>query len=144
MDPITILGAVAAAAQLASSTTSVALQLFRIYCNIKDAPQKSYELCEEVSNLSTVIEDLSQILKTISNSEIVGNVISVNSLEKYSQFLKELSSRVHLDNREIKKRITWPLSAKGNEELISRAERYKATFMLALETANLKIGSAHT
>src|SRR6266496_5539509 len=71
MDPITIVSAVAAAAQLAGSTASIGLKLFRFYCNVKDAPRKSKELCEEISELSAVIENLSQILTELGNSEIV-------------------------------------------------------------------------
>ncbi len=142
MDPITIVSAVAAAAQLAGSTASIGLKLFRFYCNVKDAPRKSKELCEEISELSAVIENLSQILTELGNSEIV-NVISINSLEKYSQFLDEVRSQVHLDKGDVKKRLKWPLSTKENEELISKSERYKSTFEVALGIANLKVGSVH-
>ena len=142
MDPVTILSAVSAAAQLAGSTASIGLKLYSFYFKVKDAPKKSQELCEEISDLSTVMENLSQTLTALGNSEI-DNVISIDSLEKYSQFLEEVRSRVHLDKGDIKKRVKWPLSIKDNEELISKAERHKTTFTLALGTANLKVGSVH-
>lgn len=143
MDPVTMLGGVAAAVQLAGTTANIGLQLYRFYCDVKNAPEKSKELCDEISDLSSVINDLAQTLKAADNTFDVPGAISNDSLQKYSQFLMDISSRIQLNKRGLKKRLKWPLSTKENEDLIAKIERYKATFTLALETANLKQGSAH-
>jgi predicted AlkP superfamily phosphohydrolase/phosphomutase len=145
MDAITMLGAVAAAAQLAGMTSNLGLQLYRLYCDLKNAPKKSKELCVEISELSSVIDDLAHALKKAEGDSGIDviNMISMDSLQKYSQFLKELSSRL-LVNKNIKEKLKWRLSTKDNEELIGKIERHKATFALALQSANLKLGSTHT
>ena len=145
MDPITIIGAVASCAQLAGTTAQLGLQLYRFYCDVKNAPAKSKELCDEVSELSNVMQELARTLKTVEQRcDVVSNVISVDSLHKYSQFVKDFSSRIQVNKNEIKKKLKWPLSIKENEELLVKIERHKATFTLALENAVLNIGIAHT
>lgn len=145
MEPITIVGAVSAATDLAVMTLKLGLQLYRFYCEVKSAPKKSKELCDEISELSFVMNDLAQTLKEVEENPdiVIVNIISVDSLQKYSQFLSDLSSCVQVDKKEIKKRLKWPLSTKDNEELIAKLERYKATMTLALQSAVLKLGSAH-
>ena len=65
MDPITIIGAIAACAQLAGTTAQLGLQLYRFYCDVKSAPEKSKELCDEVSELSNVMRELARTLKAV-------------------------------------------------------------------------------
>ena len=72
------------------------------------------------------------------------NVISVDSLHKYSEFVKDFSSRIQVNKNETKKKLKWPLSIKDNEELLTKIERHKTTFTLALENAGLNVGIAHT
>lgn len=147
MDPLTIISAVAAAAQLAATTANIGLQLYRFYCDLKNAPEKSKELCHEISDLSSVMQDFVQTLKAIEDSAIIIDVgfdDLLRNCSQFCQFLMDLSSLIQLNKNELKKRMKWPLSTKENEELIAKVERYKATFMLALESANLKLGSAHS
>jgi hypothetical protein len=146
MDPVTLLGAVAAAAQLAGTTAKLGLQLYRFYSEVKNAPTKSKELCDEIFELSSVIEKLSDTLKTveeIGGAVVVGSICS-DSLQGYSQFLTDLSSRIQVNKNDTKKRLKWPFSTKDNEELIAKSERYKATLTLALGNVSLKLSSAHT
>jgi len=144
MDPVTLLSTAAAAAQFASTTAKFGLQLYRFYCDVKNAPAKSKELCNEIAELSSVIEELSSTLKTVEENDgpVVVNGFLSNSLQRYSQFLTELSSRIQLNKEDIKKRLKWPLSTKENQELIAKSERHKATFTLALQNVNLKLNSA--
>ena len=146
MDPITILGAVAASAQLAGTTAQFSFQLYRFYCDVKKAPTKSKELCNEVSELATVMESLARTIKIVeeSSDNVIIDVISDDSLQKYAQFLNELSSRILVNKNDIKKKLKWPLSTKDNETLIAKIERQKSTFNLALQAANLKLDSTHT
>jgi hypothetical protein len=145
MDPITIIGAIASCAQLTGTTAQLGLQLYRFYCDVRNAPAKSKELCDEVSELSYVIEELSRTLKAVEQQcSVVNNVISADSLNKYSEFLKDFSSRIHVNKNDIKKKLKWPLSIKDNEELLVKIERHKATFTLALQSAGLKVDIAHT
>src|SRR5271154_1655409 len=125
MDPITILGAVAASAQLAGTTAQLGLHLYRFYCDFKNAPEKSKELCEEISELSSVIKSLADALKAVEeNRDVVFiDIISDDSLQKYSQFVKDFHSRIQVNKNEIKKMLKWPLSKKENEELIAKVER---------------------
>jgi hypothetical protein len=102
MDPITILGAVAAAAQLAGTTANIGLQLYRVFCEAKSAPKKSKELCDEISELCSVMNDLVDALKAVEgNFDIaVASIISPDSLRMYSKFLKDLSSRIQVNKNE--------------------------------------------
>lgn len=146
MDPFSIIGAVAAAAQLAGSTANIGLSLYRFYCEVKNAPEKSKELCDEIYDLSTVINDLAQILKEVDKrTDVIAiDIISIDSLQKYYQFLDDLSSRIKVNEKGFKKKFKWPFSIKDNLELMAKVGRHKSTFMLALETANLSLGSAHS
>jgi predicted ribosome quality control (RQC) complex YloA/Tae2 family protein len=146
MDPLTIVGAVASCAQLAEMTGKTFVHLFRYYHGVKQAPEKSKELTDEISELSSVLEDLADTLKEVNDTcgDVVNDIIKARSLQRYSDFLNDFQSRIHVDKKDLKKRVKWPFSAKENEESISRIERYKATFVMALETANLKLTSINT
>src|SRR5215471_7469924 len=127
MDPITVLGAVPASAQLAGTTSNLCIQLYRYYCGVKGAPENSKELCDEISDLSDIITGLAHAVKMVEETSdmVVIKFVSVESLQNYSQFLGELSSRIHVNKNDIKKKLKWPLSTKDNEQLITKVERYK-------------------
>jgi hypothetical protein len=146
MDPLTIVGAVASCASLAELTGNIFVHLFRYYRAVKNAPEQSKELTDELSELSSVLEDLADTLKEVKDNcgDIVNDIIAARSLQKYSDFLSEFDSRIHVDKKDPKKRIKWPFSSEENKETISRIERYKATFSMSLVTANLRINSIHT
>ena len=132
-DPNTILGAVAAAAQLADMTTMYCFRAYSYYRDIKEVPSKSKDLREEFSQLSSIIRDLAEVLTTVkTNNSEVGNVISPSSLEQYPDFLKDFVSRLKLNENDFKKRLKWPFSVKENEDYIAKIERHKMTFSLAL------------
>ena len=142
MDPFIPLGAVASATQLASLTANIGLKLYRLLGNIKYAPQNSKELCDEISELSSVINDLVDSLNSIEeNSDIIiADIVSMDSLNKYQQFLKDVSFRFSVNKTDLKKRLKWPLSLKENEELIAKIERHKSQFTLALQSASFRLG----
>jgi hypothetical protein len=140
MDPVTLLSA-------ARTTATLCLDLYRFYRHVQDAPKKSGELCDEVDELSSVMKELANTVKVVGESSddvVLTNVISDDSFQKYSRFLNEISCRILVNKNDIKKKLKWPLSAKENEELIAKIERHKATFTLALQSAILNVGSAHT
>jgi hypothetical protein len=62
---VAALGAVAAAAQLADMTAKLSAQLYRYIHDVKDAPEQSKELCDEVSELSSIVIDLADVLKIV-------------------------------------------------------------------------------
>lgn len=144
MDPITIIGAVAAVAQLVGLAANLGMQAYRLLRDIKKVPKKSRELCDEIYDLSSVINELYYTLKTVENANTaVVDSISVDFLEKHSHFLTELTSRIQVDKTEIKNRLRWPLSTKENEEWIQKVQRHKSTLALALQNVDLKLGSTH-
>ena len=145
MDPITILGAVAAAAQLAEMTEKYCKRAYRFYRDIKDAPAKSKDLREEFSELQSIIQDLSETLITVkTNHSEFGDVISPDFLKQYQDFLAEFASRLKVDRTDIGKRLKWPFSTKQNEEYITKIERFKTTFILSLEKLSVKLSSVQS
>src|SRR5436305_4407346 len=101
------LGAVAASVQLAEMTGKVLLQLYRCYHEMKDAPNQSKELCDEMSELSSVLEHLADAIKKANDTcnDIVGDIISASSLQKYSDFLNDFRSQIKVDRKDIKMRL---------------------------------------
>jgi hypothetical protein len=48
--------------------------------------------------------------------------------------MNDMQKHIEVQDGEVIKRLKWPFTQKQNEEYLSRLERYKATFTLALST----------
>ena len=57
-----------------------------------------------------------------------------DTVKEFAKTMKELENRVEVKDGEIIKRLKWPFTQKENEEYLSKLERYKNTFTLALNT----------
>jgi hypothetical protein len=131
MDPVSALGVAAGAAQFADMTANVFMSLFKYFQTVKRSPKLSKQLREEVSLIHKVLEDLKSTLENIDTP----TTYSFNDIvEEFSLTMKDMERRIEVKKDEVVKRFIWPFTQKENEEYLSKLERYKTTFTLALNT----------
>ena len=131
MDPVSALGVAAGAAQFADMTANVFMSLFKYFQTVKRAPKLSKQLREEVSLIYKVLEDLKSTLENIDTP----TTYTFNDIvEEFSLTMKDMERRIEVKKDEVVKRFIWPFTQKENEEYLSKLERYKTTFTLALNT----------
>ena len=133
MDPVSAFGIAAGAAQFTELAANVFLGLFKYFQTVKRAPKLSKELREEALLVHRVLEDLKSTLETINIPSSTTSSLN-DVVKKFTKTMEELKNRVEVKEGEIIKRLKWPFTEQENEEYISRLERYKNTFMLALST----------
>jgi len=125
MDPLSATGAAASVAQLAALAKTIVIDIWQ-YCDaIKNAPKRSLELRQEIMNISTLLESL----ENVSMDSLFTNKAP---LDEFKKILKDLSVRVTEAKTNGIGRWKWPFSQDENDQLLSRMERYKTTFNVAL------------
>ena len=125
MDPLSAIGAAASVAQLAGLAKTIIIDILQ-YCDaVHDAPKQSLELRQEIMNISTWLESLENISMDLLFT-------TKAPLDEFKQILKDLSIRVTEAKTKGIGRWKWPFSKDENDRLLSRMERYKTTFTMAL------------
>lgn len=131
MDPVSAVGLVASAAQLAEMAANVYLSLFKYFRAVKQAPKLSKELREEALLVNEVLEELKSALETIDTQPSTTSGLN-NAFDGMTKILNKLESEVK--ESEVMKRLKWPFTEQENKEYLSKLGRYKGTFNLALTT----------
>ena len=129
MDPLSAIGAAASIAQLAGLAKAIIVDIWE-YCDaVHNAPKRSLELRQEIMNISTCLESLEHIS--------MGSLFTNEApLDEFKQILKDIRVRVTAAKTKGIGRWKWPFTQNENDRLLSRLERYKTTFTVAL---NIKI-----
>ena len=130
MDPITAFGVVVNVASLADVAFHVFKEILDYYHEVKSAPAKSRELQDELFAISNVARDMSALV--CKTSVETHGVITNESIGQFRELLKDIEAKIIVPKRSLNKRLKWPFTMKENEEYITRLERFKATFTLAL------------
>ena len=132
MDPVSAFGIAAGAAQFTELAANVFLGLFKYFQTVKQAPKLSRELREEACLVHKVLEELKSTLETVNTSSLTPTLN--DTVKEFARMMNEIENRVEVKESETIKRFKWPFTQKENKEYLSKLERYKNTFMLALST----------
>jgi hypothetical protein len=135
MDPITAVGLVASVVQLADAARSTFSALFQYYEDVRDAPERSRELREELKALYDILGSLESvlILKSSASTFAVPNSLK-SAITQFQEMLDSMTERVAERKTKGLKRLKWPFTKKENDRYLVRMERYKSTFNAALNT----------
>ena|SRR5271163_690043 len=136
MDPVTALGVAAAASQLAEQVLAISDTLYHVFKSIKNAPKQSRELRQEALLLSDVMANLRYVLLAQKQSPSLPKASpSAELLKDFEETIAEMAKGIEIKDGEISwKRLAWPFTQKENEKYLSKFDRYKSSFQLALQT----------
>lgn len=132
MDPILAFGVAGCVAQFVKLSFSVFHGLSRYIQAVKQAPKRSSELHREVLLVCLVLKELKSILDH-SNEEGLPTTLH-DTVVEFWESMRDMESRLLVKDSELTKRVKWPFREKENKKYLSKLERYKHTFILALTT----------
>ena len=135
MDPASALGVAAAATQFAEQVLIISDGLYQFFKNVKNAPKLSRELRKEALLLSDTLENLRSVFSSHHSSTLPKSRLLPELLQGFEEMMKEMVAKVEIKEGEIsRKRLTWPFTQKENEKYLTKLERFKSSFQLALQT----------
>lgn len=137
MDPISAIGLLSSAVSVAELAGTILVKLYKYYLDSKTAATRSAELRDEVglvlSLLNAVIGNSEPHVSSIHRVELVW---AINGLQNV---LTEILQRVTPETTTGLHRLTWPFKKDENDRLLSKLERYKSVFTLALNIEQMCI-----
>lgn len=135
MDPVSALSIAAATAQFIEQTIKVVKGLLDYWHAVKDAPKNSRELQKEVVLVSDILLDFQTALtstpKRTKNMPKTGALM--DTAAEFGVVMTEMAKRIEVKSAERFKRLKWPFDQAENEKYLSKLERFKNTFTLALQ-----------
>lgn len=126
MDPVTGVGLTGSAVQIAEFSAKVFRALFEYFQAVKDAPEKSEAVQQELLAVTLVLKNLAP--------EFDDHFLRSEDLTTFTLLLNEIHRRIELPKGLSIKRLKWPFSQKENMKYLSQLERFKTTFTLGLAT----------
>ena len=132
MDPVTVIGLVAGVAQLAGAARVIVSNMYRYFDTVKDAPKHSQELRNELSTISDLLDSLCDALDSSTTSSFTPPDSLKSAIPEFQVILEDMKLRVTESQTKGLRRLKWPFTKDENERLLSRLQRYKATFNMAL------------
>jgi len=135
LDPITAVGLVASASQLAGQARSVVLNLRNYREAIKKGPEHSAELRQEMDTLLKLLKSLDDAIS--NDTQLVCSASLDDSFQELESMLDYMNDRVKPSETAGLNRLKWPFTMDENKRLLSRISRYKDTLNLALEIQNV-------
>jgi hypothetical protein len=139
MDPVTIIGLVAASAQLMDQGASVIKSLSGLYNDVKDAPTQAATLFKEMTTMMDVVTllklRLDKFPERIPNSE--QDLITM-LLDSLNELLQEMRERCDPEQvRGVMRRLKWPFQMKDTDQYIERIRRHTERLSLVLQNEQM-------
>ena len=132
MDPITALGMVQTADVLAGIARNVVSNMYLYFDAVKNAPKLSAELRLELGTLCGLLDSLELALAHDQRTQCTIALTLSSAFPEFQRLLGELKARVDGAQTEGLKRLKWPFTKDENERLLSKLERFKSVFSLAM------------
>lgn len=133
MDPITALGMLQTADVLAGIARNVVSNMYLYFDAVKNAPKLSAELRQELGALCSLLDSLELALAHQDQRAQCTVASTLSSVfPDFRRLLEEIKARVDARQTEGLKRLKWPFTRDENERLLSRLERFKSVFSLAM------------
>jgi hypothetical protein len=132
LDPITTVGLIASASQLAGQALSIVLNLRNYKEAIKKGPKHSAELRQEMATLWNLLESLDDAIS--NNTQFTWSASLKTSCQELESMLDEMNNRVKPSKTAGLNRLKWPFTMDENKRLLSRISRYKEIPNVTLNT----------
>jgi hypothetical protein len=124
-DPLSILGAVSAAAGLADIGTRVFQSLYTFYQSVKDAPKQWAALCDELDMMVRILQKVSRIPENDAAANCTSleqTWVEVDSLLKEMEAAIKRAAPTGTPTGMI--RLKWPFKDDENKKFLERISRY--------------------
>jgi hypothetical protein len=138
MDPGTIIGLVAAAAQLLEQGATVLKYMNGLYRDVKNAPMQAEILLHEMNTTLGVVASLKFTLDHIPSmiSESQQKPVT-DSIKILVVMLQDVMKRCDKSQTTGLGRLRWPIEAKEMDKYIDRIQRYRGLLAFALQNEQL-------
>jgi len=110
----------------------------KYYSGIKNAEKDIKGLCNEITALRSVLQKVKELLSDPKATKLRGLTLLAEQLERCSCELEELKNRINPGHtrkaagRLGLRALKWPFAREEVEQKITKLNRYKETFSLAL------------
>jgi len=133
MDPITALGLLQSVDVLAGMARRIVSNMYLYFEAVKNAPKLSAELRQEMGIICGLLDSLEIALShDDSTSQCrIASSISI-AIPEFKILLGDMNARVSTLQTSGARRLKWPFAKEENERLLSRLERFKNIFTLAI------------
>ena len=146
MDPVTALGLASSITQIADLSGNVFIQLFNYYREVKEAPERSQELRDELRAVSDLLDSLKKLIIDPS-AHTVSSIPTLSKLQEplvqFELLVKNMQGRIPQmetnrkwsfweRSRKGLERLKWPFTKEENGRLIESIGRYKGIFIWAI------------
>ena len=121
-DPLSILGAVSAAAGLADIGTRVFQSLYTFYQSVKDAPKQWAALCDELDMMVRILSRIPEIDAAPNSASLERAWVEVENLLKEMETAIKLAAPTGAPTGMI--RLKWPFKDDENKKYLERISRY--------------------
>ena len=128
MDPVTLVGLVAAAAQLTANIKGTLVDYLR---KVTDAPKQYRERRLELAAMCEVLDDLQNLIMT--NSQFASSAPLKEAIEDFAAVLNDINQRVQISRTIGVHRLTWPFARDESIKLLERNETVQRNLQLCSE-----------
>jgi len=139
MDPVTIIGLVAASAQLVDQGASLIKSLSGLYNDVKDAPTQAATLFKEMTTMMDVVTllklRLDKFPERIPKSEQDPITTLLDSLNELLQEMLERCDPKQM--RGVMRRLNWPFQMKDTDQYVERIRRHTESLSLVLQNEQM-------
>jgi hypothetical protein len=131
-DPVSLLGTIAGVASLAAS---VSVTLYDVIGVVKNAPKDMSEIAGDLSLLSSILENVREIVQHpgIYKGKLAHDLIRI--LSKVEELAREIKRK--LKNRRGIKQVVWLFRSRTVKELRGKIKAQKSTLNTVLSTLQL-------
>ena len=139
MDPVTIIGLVAASAQLVDQGASLIKSLSGLYNDVKDAPTQAATLFKEMSTMMDVVTLLKLRLDKFPEKIPKSEQDPITKLlDNLNELLQEMLERCDPKQvRGVMRRLKWPFQMKDTDQYIESIRRQTESLSLVLQNEQM-------
>jgi hypothetical protein len=140
MDPVSIVGLAASAAQLAGLAKDTFTALFNYVREVTDAPKCARDLRNQLLAVCDLVDALDSALNMSSTTSSFTPPASLSSaIHEFREILEALKARIAEAQARGIRRWKWPFTKQETEKYLTRIGRYKDTFNMALNIKNSQV-----
>ena len=129
MDPITTLHLVTTVTSMACSFISNTGAIIQAVKAVKHAPKHAQELRKEINSVTNLLLALEEV---VTQPHFIASSSLNDDLLDFKSMLDEMNAKMAIMKTEKLEQVKWPFNMKDTQDKLSKMERYKATFTMAL------------